>query len=131
MQDRGFVWIDTRWSEVGWLEAFRLRLTGWLPAEDAAAAMTKRIAKPVPPHPSSCLKLTERGTVLTKVGDHSRTKENCALLANVLRSRGFNSTWMVEAPEDAWSLNAEDYFAPSYKVSILLALEANKNIVTK
>ena len=31
--DTGITWADMRWREAGWQEVFRLRISGWLPAE--------------------------------------------------------------------------------------------------
>ena len=43
VMDADFVLIDGRWTEKGWLEVFRLRLTGWLPQELVVSGVGKGV----------------------------------------------------------------------------------------
>lgn len=123
MQDENFVWLDRRWSEPGWEQVFRLCLTGWLPAEDVTTGLCAGVIERCVDDPLHCVNLTEKGIALVEVGEISRTQENCALIAEVLRVRGFDETWFVDSGYGCKVLTTKaNAFDFNYKSSILRAL---------
>lgn len=120
MQDTGFVWVDGRWRESGWLLAFRIRLTGWLPAGEAEAARAQDLIRSIGDGASSVVELTEKGISLTEVSAPSHEEYNVRILADVLQIRGFKSNWLVSREgERSVFLSETQVFAADYRQQVL------------
>lgn len=106
MDTQDFVCLDGRWREEGWLEAIRLRLSGWLPVHLAEQGVKKGVFVEVRTRDRKHFGLSTRGHALTDVRLHSLANENCRQLAHVLLLRGYSDEWIqagdrgiVECPE--------------------------------
>ena len=118
------VLIDSRWMEPGWLEVFRLRLTGWLPHEEAAAGIEKGVLKWGGNSQSVVLELSDRGAVLTNALPPSRTEENVRMIAEILWTLGFDDSWLKPVDRSATNYISEGVrFDASYRFSIISALK--------
>lgn len=89
--DMDWTWVDVRWQQSGWLEAFRLRLTGWLPEEVEARAIESGVIVPSRSSGARVVELTSRGQALTSRGPDS--DEALRLVATVLALQGFQPNW--------------------------------------
>ncbi|MDD9727285.1 hypothetical protein PVV74_17635 [Roseovarius sp. SK2] len=106
MNTQDFVYLDVRWREDGWLEAIRLRLSGWLPDNLVAQGVEKGVFEEVRTRDRKYFGLSARGLALTDVRPHSLANENCSQLAQVLLLNGYSEEWIkaggdgsVECPE--------------------------------
>lgn len=86
--------VDVRWRETGWEEAFRIRLSGWLPPSVAVSGASKGVIRVSPNE--RLAKLTLKGSELTRLSDPSMSRENIAVLAEVLGLRKFSRAWLLE-----------------------------------
>ncbi|WP_152455055.1 hypothetical protein [Roseivivax sp. THAF40] len=101
MRGSDFVYIDIRWREDGWLEAMRLRLTGWLPERLAARGNKKGVFETSQKKDGKHIALTARGIALTDPGPHSFTSQNLQLLADYLIIHDFSRDWLRPAGDTA------------------------------
>ena len=124
MQDSEFVWLDVRWHEPGWLLAFRIRLTGWLPAKEAEAGRAHDVIRSVGDDAGTFVELTQKGLCLTEVSAHSHEEHNVRILADVLRHHGFRSNWLSPREGEGSALLTETQgFEIGYKEQILRKLK--------
>lgn len=124
MQADHDVLIDMRWREQGWIDAFRLRLTGWLPLSAAERALNYRVIKRVGSTASCQVALTTKGVELTALRRASMSEDSCRLLADVLRLHDFSSTWMDENAEfQAVILDKSSHFSGPFKDKMVSALQ--------
>lgn len=133
MQDN-YVWVDCRWQEPCWLEVFRMRLCGWLPADDTNTAIRNGLFLMVRSKGGIMAALTQKAHRLTDitsgVGD---SESNCLMLANVLATRGFENSWIKNETHTHCVLLKEDQIFPNtYRKRLLheiRSLEANMSHV--
>ena len=125
MQDN-YVWIDLRWREVGWLEAFRMRLCGWLPVHLATKAISNGLFVKTVSSDNVTVTLTKKGHRLTDIATNvGESSDNCIMLANVLITRGFERSWLVMEEHDlGYSIQKNQIFPNSFKDTILSELAA-------
>ena len=119
-----FFFIDGRWAKQGWIEAFRLRLTGWLPYELVVSGVDKGVLEWVANDKASNVKLSIKGADLTDEYSPSRTDENIQAIAETLIILGFESSW--QKPSDqcaAYNILEKIKFDVVYRDSIFDALE--------
>ena len=125
--DTGFVRVDMRWQESGWLQAFRLRLTGWLPSEEVSIGLAEGVFENCRNGQVHQVQLSSKGLDLTDLSDHSRTMPNFVALANILRMREFHSDWIDGTCQKTARLNDKDYaFDEDFRAGIFEALESVK-----
>jgi len=125
--DTEFVLIDIRWRETGWLEAFRLRLTGWLPTGEVVAGVNKGVLKQG--RDVRSVELSDKGAALTDMSATSRTDENVKMLAEVLKTFGFEKHWLKPSDPRTAIFIAEKYaFDATYRGNILSLLARDDNI---
>ena len=89
MGDEDWTWVDMRWRESGWKEAFRLRLFGWLPESwiepgVRSGALIKRNETP-----PGTISLTSRGQSLTHLCPDRTTADSLQFLGSVIAVIGF------------------------------------------
>lgn len=99
--DEDFVLIDGRWAKQGWIEAFRLRLTGWLPYELVVSGVDKGVLEWVADDKASNVKLSSKGAALTDEHSPSRTDENIQAITETLIILGFESSWLKFSDQSA------------------------------
>jgi len=124
MNSEDFVYLDLRWTEDGWLEAIRLRLTGWLPEQLVVRGIKNGVLKQVRTQNQRHIALSVRGLALTEPGLHSFTTENFAQLAQVLRLRGYSKAWIEIANNDNVHC-PEALLDPTYREKLLSFLSSN------
>lgn len=91
-----FALVDRRWQDARWLEVFRMRLCGWLPADLTSNAVSNGLFLEVRSSDSSTVVLTEASHRLTDIAAHVNGRShNCVMLANVLITRGFDPNWLI------------------------------------
>lgn len=119
-----FALVDGRWREQGWVEAFRLRLTGWLPSELAASGVDKGALKWSDTALTGKVELSGRGSELTDAHPASRSEENIQMIANVLCVHGFDDSWLEPSdPHSATFIDEIMKFDPAYMDSIFSELK--------
>ncbi|UWP88434.1 hypothetical protein [Aliiroseovarius crassostreae] len=90
-----YAWIDHRWHEDCWLEVFRMRFCGWLPTELATKAIDNGLFHKIHTRDQIYLELSERAHNLTDLAEYvGESDQNCIMLANVLRTKGFEESWL-------------------------------------
>jgi len=91
-----FVWVDSRWQEAHWLEVFRMRLCGWLPADLTINAISNGLFLDARSSGSFTVVLTEESHRLTDIGALvDGSSHNCVMLANVLITKGLKPNWLI------------------------------------
>lgn len=121
-----FVWVDHRWQEAHWLEAFRMRLCGWLPAGIAADAISNGLFLGVHASDEARVVLTEKSRRLTDLAaGRGENSENCLLLANVLVTKGFERSWLdVDKSADGSFLQESQTFPKTFRDRILFEISS-------
>lgn len=116
-----YVWVDYRWQEPHWLEAFRMRLCGWLPADITADAISNGLFLKVHASDEARVVLTERARRLTDLAvEAGENSPNCVMLANVLITRGFDRNWLnAEKHADGSLLQENQIFPKAFRDNIL------------
>ena len=128
MQNDHQVLIDMRWREQGWLEAFRLRLTGWLPANEAERGFSCGVIERLGSEAGCQVVLTHKGSDLTEPAEASMSDESCRLLVSILHLHGFNSTtFNANARCKVLTLNRKSQFSGPFKEKIVSFFEDEAN----
>lgn len=106
-----YAWFDGRWQDSRWLEVFRIRLCGWLPADLATDAIARGLLLQNGTSDKFTVELTEDSHRLTDIGKVvDGSSHNCVLLATALVAKGFDPSWL--APEK----NAPAYFLVDHQL---------------
>ncbi|GAA6190995.1 hypothetical protein [Phaeobacter sp. NW0010-22] len=115
-----YVLVDHRWQEAHWLEAFRIRLCGWLPADIAADAISNGLFLRVHDSYEPNVVLTGKACRLTDVAaEVGESSQNCLMLANVLITKGFNKGWLTpEKHADVARLQTRQIFPKTFRDKI-------------
>ena len=130
MKENETVDIDMRWREMGWLQAFRLRLTGWLPARELTKGMENGVFERPTDGNVQSVSLTKKGVSLTDPRKSSLSDENCNFLADVLHLSNFEKSWFHSGTEKSVTLqNGEYEFEQEFKNSMLRALSGRSRMV--
>jgi hypothetical protein len=129
MQD-DYVWVDRRWQETNWLDAFRMRLCGWLPSDLATKAIANGLILQVESVENDKVALTQKARLLTDiasgVGD---SPHNCVMLANVLIAKGFESSWLIKAEHArGMFLKKEQTFPKCFRDDILTEISSTERL---
>ncbi|MFW2545408.1 hypothetical protein ACN2XU_22500 [Primorskyibacter sp. 2E107] len=93
MQDDGYVLLDGRVFEKGWLHVMRLRLTGRVPIQVAKTCLKLGLLDYCWDKGLEDLRLTSLGAKLTDPGPASFTVDNCDHVARSMLDQGFQLTW--------------------------------------
>lgn len=119
-----YVWVDNRWQETHWLEAFRMRLCGWLPAAVTADAISNGLFLRVHASDEATVVLTEKARRLTDFSiEIGENPHNCLMLANVLATKGFESSWLnIEKHEHCSVLQESQVFPKTFRDNILFEI---------
>jgi len=125
MKKDDYVAIDVRWQNAGWTEAFRLRLTEWLPQEEITIGIENGVLEPVANQDFQTITITEKELLLTEPTTSSFSEENCAMLAVILQMRNYSDTWLGNKPKQSASLsNCELAFNDDFKTKMCQALKS-------
>lgn len=116
-----YVWIDRRWQETHWLETFRMRFCGWLPAEVAEYSLLNGLLQRVDASKETKVMLTEKARGLTDLSEGiSDSPQNCRMLANVLVTKGFEASWLTAETHSAVSfLQTTEVFPKAFRDKVL------------
>lgn len=119
-----FTLMDGRWRERGWLEAFRLRLTGWLPPAHVVTGVDKGVLKWNGDVPAAKVELSVRGANLTHLYPPSKSEDNIQVIANVLWTLGFERSWVEPADRNAAIfIDEKSMFDAPYRERVFSALK--------
>lgn len=124
MNTQDSVCLDLRWRENGWLEAIRLRLSGWLPAHLAAQGVEKGVFEGAWTPGRRHFGLSARGLALTDVRLHSFSNENCCQLAQVLLLHGYSEEWIQDGGDGIVEC-PEALLEATYRAKLMLFLGAS------
>ena len=92
MTSNDFFFFDKRLHDLRWANAFRLKLTGWLPRELAEEAVSQGTAEFDNSGARLALRLTEEGRKLTDLTDLPDPIPNAYSMAAFLSVRGMKAT---------------------------------------
>lgn len=113
MQDM-FVWVDARWQDPMWLSPFRMRLCGWIPSQQAEKAITDGLFDKICNRETEIVELTPQARRLTDIdNEKGESSNNCAMLSNVLISKGFDQDWLQKPSADTVALLRSDQLFPA------------------
>ena len=130
MKKGDYVAIDVRWQNAGWTEAFRLRLTEWLPQEEITIGIENGVLEPVANQDFQTITITEKGLLRTEPTTSSFSEENCIMLAVILYMRNYSDTWLRNKPKQSASLsNCEHAFNDDFKTKMCQALKSRSRLI--
>lgn len=113
------IWIDTRWLKPGWSEAYRVRWSGFLPADWMKRAIRQGVVTKTAYEGRQVLTLSDRGRALTDLYDTPSGDDTLRQLAEYLVVRNWRRSWLVEgAPSSGLILIDRDRFPQSYKMKM-------------
>ncbi|MEC7297713.1 MAG: hypothetical protein VXW43_03430 [Pseudomonadota bacterium] len=90
--DTGTTWIDMRWQEPGWREAFRLRMAGWLPTDWVTEGVRCGVVIERSDQ-SRMMDITARGRELTDLADVGTSNDVALQLGNMLAVHEWQRAW--------------------------------------
>lgn len=99
MEDADTTWVDVRWLERGWREAFRLRLTGWIPASWVPLGIEEGVLENYKEALNGTVKLTERGMKLTEPCPGLTTDATLRFMSFVLKTMDLDDACFSKAPK--------------------------------
>lgn len=116
-----YAWFDGRWQDARWLEVFRMRLCGWLPADLTTDAISRGLFLQDGTSGKFAVVLTEDSHRLTDIGTVvDGSSHNCVLLAAALVTKGFDPSWLVpEKNAPVYFLVEQQLFPKRFKDEIL------------
>lgn len=114
-----YIWIDMRWLKPGWSEAYRIRWSGFLPADWLKRAVRQGVVTKTAREGRQVLTLTDRGRALTDLHDSPSGDETLRQLAECLVGRNWRRSWLAEtAPSSGLLLIDGDRFPRNYKMKM-------------
>lgn len=120
MDDVEYAWVDIRTVRPGWKEAFRFRLTGWLPASWARSGLQHGVFKvEAEGHPAK-LTLTEKGKDLTDPKSIEYSLETFEGLFRNITFHGFSGAWLTPPKNSEIYLASKDeVFSKDFVATLL------------
>ncbi len=95
--NNSFVWVDGRWQDDHWLEIFRIRLCGWIPASWVRNLVVDGFLTWGNGPGESDVCLAAKSLTLTDLRPAVEGDQyNNLMLANVLLANGYNKNWMAQ-----------------------------------
>ena len=127
-----FSWVDRRWQESYWLEVFRIRLCGWLPADLTPNAVANGLFLKVSTIDGTQVALTQKAHQLTDITKGiGESQNNCLMLANVLITNGFEGSWFKrELDSHSVFLQRNQVFPKRFRNKIMGELNSIANDCT-
>jgi hypothetical protein len=115
----GSTWVDMRWCEQGWREAFRIRLSGWLPDDWLAGGIKHGVLAQCRGELSATIKLTEKGKLLTDICPDKTTHLTIQFMASVLTTTHTGPEWFNPSPsQDHAYLLTDEMFDKEYTAKL-------------
>jgi hypothetical protein len=116
-----YVWVDVRWQDKHWLDVFRIRLSGWLPATLAAKSIKNGLLIRKHELNSREISLTQKAANLTDLAEGAEFDQyNCSMLANVLITKGYREDWMSQNDSiRIVTLRSDQKFAAVFRDNLL------------
>jgi hypothetical protein len=113
-------WVDMRWREDGWREAFRIRLLGWLPEDWHESGVQKGVFELHERVPDSAVELSVRGKHLTDIDSEVVTDVTLRFMSTVLVATCFEPEWLLKpSREDGVRLAGNQMFEADYIEKLL------------
>ena len=133
MKEQDWMWVDMRWREPGWREAFRLRLSGWLPKDWAKNGLEHEVMVQSLQEGHTVLSLTNKGRLLTDISPTETSNECMQFMSFVLFNFAFERQWFFALPQVGdLSLSTHEKFQSEYSSKLFThycdTLHANETI---
>ncbi|WP_371168791.1 hypothetical protein [Aliiroseovarius sp. 2305UL8-7] len=124
MSETEFTWVDSRWQENGWHEAFQLRLYGWASKKCSELGLKNDVFRWTIVDGIELLTLSDRGRRLTEIDPAKFSDGTAQMLAYALVSLAPESELPLAPVLDGpFRLLEDDIFSVEYSSVILSKLE--------
>ncbi len=125
-------WVDMRWREQGWREAFRMRLSGWLPDDWLNNGIKHGVFAHCRGELPATVELTKKGKLLTDICPDKTTDLTIQFMASVLTTTSFEPSWFHPSPSQEHTfLASHELFDKEYTATLAALSKVSKSPMTR